>query len=592
MFGDVIQKSQGFRIAMAAILMAGLNLSSQPGLSALAQDNFRTESLSGSSLDAVVEYRPIFVTDIITYVALGDKLYFFGRFSDSEVGETQPKLISFDGQNYKSEQEFTFRDNSFPICLTAFNNKLYFVANARLQDSDPFLGLELWKFDPSISVGSSGRIGMVENLAGDENGFSYGCSTRSRAFTEFQGKLFFAANSGSGEELHSLDSTGSISQVFDIRPNTMLSSSPGEWAVFQDKLYFAAYDGEAKLWSYDGDSNPVKINTGEVSNPFHPVVLGSKLFFGAHIPETGYELFSFDGSATRLEADVIPGPSDSYLYDLTVFQDKIYFTAEYIAEDGYLDAEPFVFDGTFAQRLVEIFQPIQSAAGDYEHGSWPSEFTAIGDFLYFIAEDGNNDEPWVYDGVNLPRKLTSFSSSNGESSPSLYFTGPVYNSFLQFEDAVYFSATSSNSPSESKRLFAFVPPTSIAQVPESTNTSYSPVTVIRPIQEVIKTEPADLPLGLSTKLNTQTGQTAKIHIFNPIGKGKIQIFINGREVMWSNSRSQADYSGRKPRVDPKGQFYLPHTIRLQAGPNRIQVHIQGEPQLFSNGRTTVVYSSD
>src|SRR5690606_22847802 len=57
---------------------------------------------------------------------------------------------------------------------------------------------------------------------------------------EFQGKIYFSADTGAGSELHVYDpGTGTVSQVADLRPGTG-STSPQYLAVVGDKLYFSS----------------------------------------------------------------------------------------------------------------------------------------------------------------------------------------------------------------------------------------------------------------------------------------------------------------------------------------------------------------
>ena len=76
---------------------------------------------------------------------------------------------------------------------------------------------------------------------------------------------------------------GTISLVADINPNNG-DSDPGEFKVFNDKLYFSAFDGiERELWVYDGSSIPTMvadINDNGDSIPNGLTVFNNRLYFG------------------------------------------------------------------------------------------------------------------------------------------------------------------------------------------------------------------------------------------------------------------------------------------------------------------------
>jgi hypothetical protein len=70
----------------------------------------------------------------------------------------------------------------------------------------------------------------------------------------------------------------------------------------------------------------------------------------------------------------------------------------------------------------------------------------------------------------------------------------------------------------------------------------------------------------SVKKDTESN-TVKVRVFDVIGAGKVQIFVNGKEVAWINA---ADAN------DPKlfGE-YLVRTIELKSGKNAIEVFVNG-----------------
>jgi ELWxxDGT repeat protein len=119
-----------------------------------------------------------------------------------------------------------------------------------------------------------------------------------RSFVEYNGKLYFAAdsNDGYGVELYRYDpNTQNVSRVSDINPTTG-SSYPAWLTVYNGKLYFSAYHPTygTELWSYDGSTNTfalaADINGGGSSNPAWLTVYAGKLYFSAYTPSVGTEL--------------------------------------------------------------------------------------------------------------------------------------------------------------------------------------------------------------------------------------------------------------------------------------------------------------
>ena len=74
----------------------------------------------------------------------------------------------------------------------------------------------------------------------------------------FNNALYFEAYDGTnGYELWKYDGVNAPSVVVDIYPGSS-SSSPNDFIVFNNALYFEAYDGNngRELWKYDGVNAP------------------------------------------------------------------------------------------------------------------------------------------------------------------------------------------------------------------------------------------------------------------------------------------------------------------------------------------------
>jgi len=76
--------------------------------------------------------------------------------------------------------------------------------------------------------------------------------------------------------------------------------------------------------------------------------------------------------------------------------------------------------------------------------------------------------------------------------------------------------------------------------------------------------------GLSTartSVKPSTDGTLKVRVFDPVGSGKVQIFLNGQEVAWINTSNPAD-----PRLT---NGYFVRTLKLVEGKNVIEVFVDG-----------------
>jgi len=74
------------------------------------------------------------------------------------------------------------------------------------------------------------------------------------------------------------------------------------------------------------------------------------------------------------------------------------------------------------------------------------------------------------------------------------------------------------------------------------------------------------------------GRTIKIYAKNPVGSGKVQFIVDGREIAWANAVDANDPKLRVIRTDGPmaGVNYLVRTISLNPGKNRIEIRVNGE----------------
>ena len=356
----------------------------------------------------------------------------------------------------------SYLQGSRPYDLTQFNDLLYFAA------SDANTGSELW-----VSDGTTEGTNLVADIRPNNNESLFANGSNPRSFIEFSDRLYFrASDSVSNEELWVTDGTTEGTKlVKDIYPSDsesdyQNSSYAEEFAVAGDQLFFSADNGEngRELWVSDGTTEGTKlvkdINPGITDSyfpPFEPRVdssipqeltaVGDLIYFTADDGENGRELWVSDGTTegTKLVKDINPGfddseyiyakigksrrlenprPLSSYLYDLTEFNGKLYFSAE----DSINGRELWVSDGTESgTKLVKDIEPTINEYGD-PNGSFANGFIEFQDRLFFSSSNSEQgDELWVTDGtaegtqlfkdINPGTPPDSFGSVRLDSSP-------------------------------------------------------------------------------------------------------------------------------------------------------------------------------
>src|SRR5262245_20285828 len=289
---------------------------------------------------------------------------------------------------------------SYPEYLTSFRGALYFVAN------DGTNGRELWRSDGT----EAGTVLVKDINPGSSGSNPFNLTVIGRT-------LFFSAtDAANGTELCKSDGTAAGTVlVKDIRPGSA-GSNPSYHTVVKGTLYFTANDGVTgvELWKSDGtvtgtvlvkDIRPGNSPYGYPfgSNPRELTAVGDRLFFSADDGVTGRELWRSNGRATGtvLVEDINPGstygyPNSSNPENLTAVGDRLFFSAD----DGVHGTELWRSSGNAANTvLVEDIRPGSSPYGR-PYSSYPGELTAVGAQLFFTADDGEHGtELWESDGT-------------------------------------------------------------------------------------------------------------------------------------------------------------------------------------------------
>jgi len=256
-----------------------------------------------------------------------------------------------------------------------------------------------------------------------------------RSMVSIADVLYFIADDGiHGKELWKSDASG-VNMVQDIHPGVS-SSEIYSLVNVSGILYFSADNGNdgRELWKYDGvEASMVKdIRIGnESSHPGYLTNVAGVLYFTANDGTHGVELWKSEGTAstTVLVHDIVVGEEDSEPSDLTNVDGKLYFSAQ----DDVHGRELWKSDETGTELQLDIHLGTE--------GSGLKELTAIGDTLYFIADNGARTELWksrngttelaIVSGTNSrPKQLTHengilyFTARDSSHGTELWFIGP------------------------------------------------------------------------------------------------------------------------------------------------------------------------
>ncbi len=339
--------------------------------------------------------------------------------------------------------------------LTVLGRNLYFVAD------DGIHGRELWITDgtsrgtrmvedinykpplPNLSdhPGDSGNPGIMGGPADPGTGDpgpppSDPPTTQAsdpQELTVFRGRIYFSADDGlRGRELWVSDGTTLGTRlVADINPGISLdqapdglgdpylpdSSNPSHLTVVGKTLFFAADDGVngVELWKSDGTErgtvlvrNIARGSQGDPTGSFPDqlTAVGNTLYFTASDNRNGLGLWKSDGTSAGTVLVRSFAPSNDLFYgqiaSLTNVNGRLYFTAS-TSQSGL---ELWVSDGHWSNtKLVKDIFPgttvVPYLPDPVPNSSAPSNLMAVGNQVYFYAEDANHGrELWRSNGTS------------------------------------------------------------------------------------------------------------------------------------------------------------------------------------------------
>ncbi len=321
-----------------------------------------------------------------------------------------------DGENVTIWFQSTYGVTSMAVS----GNKIRWLSGNQIYESDG-LTTNLIKVLPDWTYSSYSADFMV-----DVSGTTY----------------FIYGTNTSGREIWKTDGTadGTV-LVKDIVPGSGSIYLYGSYKQVGSKLFFSAsYENGYELWVTDGTewgTYMVKdINPGSGSSyPEYLTNLNDNLlFFNAYNEVNGYELWKSDGTydGTVMVSDIYSGSNSSYptnygMKEFTVLNNKLYFGARSNFSDNFYSTDgsslTLIKDGFDAEAIVVFNNELFIRANDYNSSigfelwrsngtaagtklvkdiysgnksSYPSNFFAHNNNLYFLAEDGiHGNELWI-----------------------------------------------------------------------------------------------------------------------------------------------------------------------------------------------------
>ncbi|TXD82207.1 T9SS type A sorting domain-containing protein [Subsaximicrobium wynnwilliamsii] len=308
------------------------------------------------------------------------------------------------------EQVFDINEgegNSSPNNLFVFGSAIYFGADdsgGTNSPGDEDLGRELWKSD-----GTAAGTSFVSNLRTGDAGSSPG------NFFEYNGSLYFSANSGSGSVLFSSDGT------------TAGTAATGDGFVFNPTpldglIYFVDTTTGNSLNQFNGTSSALVAGSGSESLIGATMIAYQDKIFcymdeATDEPTIGRELYAYDPAidSFNLIKDITESNEDSGISNFTILGTNLYFEAL-----GKL----WKTDGTTAGTLAV-------AAAEAEGIDAINNFYAWNGKLFFEGDNGSDDQLWIYDPTL--DTVTNVSNVTGNHDPSdfaplgdfLYYSGKV-----------------------------------------------------------------------------------------------------------------------------------------------------------------------
>jgi ELWxxDGT repeat protein len=213
--------------------------------------------------------------------------------------------------------------------------------------------------------------------------------------------------------------------IKDINPGADPSAtSQQRMAGLGGSLYFEANDGSGSaLWRTDGTLDGTE-KLRAFSSIGDMVAINGYVYFVASDAalDVGSELWRTDGSTTEFVRDIFTGATSSNISDFTVVGDYLYFTATDF-DDGFdRNDEVWVVNTNFAGSLADS-ATLLDVNSNPAIGSSPSELTTVGTKLYFLTGD---DEIYVSTSGGAPVQVDTSVIDRGVDGDFVALNGQLY----------------------------------------------------------------------------------------------------------------------------------------------------------------------
>ncbi|MFN4894904.1 MAG: hypothetical protein ACK5GN_08455 [Pseudomonadota bacterium] len=300
-------------------------------------------------------------------------------------------------------------------------NRLFFFGEESHRSSNGSSANQLWlsngtRQGTQLIFGFDGNpVGLFERIVHNSNLYFFTTSSSSSLYglwrsdgttqgtqiisgnqcvglTSYAGRLFFVEYKLNKAHISKLAADGKTVELSVVLPEAPLARSDSPVFVGAGgHLYFLSA-GTTSLNKDIWRTDPLTLATtkvaSDVRDPQNLTEFNAALYFVATRSDVGRELFKADGSGVVLAHDIRTGVSDSLPSDLTAIGQELYFAAD----DGNSGREVWrVFGANGSQRALaeDIWPGLNS--------SLPYYFIGAARFMVFSADDGiTGIEPWIF----------------------------------------------------------------------------------------------------------------------------------------------------------------------------------------------------
>jgi ELWxxDGT repeat protein len=177
------------------------------------------------------------------------------------------------------------------------------------------------------------------------------------------------------------------------------SDVSGDFGVaFNGEYYFGSY---RDLWKSNGTSAGTTVVTS-LGGPVSGLVINNgKLYLNASGPSGNLWITDGTAAGTILLRESTSGLTSYGALELTAAGNLVFFVSNSAPDMQGGDLELFATDGTTVFRVKDIWPGFDPGSGEYLASSEPKQLRAIGNTLYFTANNGvNGRELWKSDGTD------------------------------------------------------------------------------------------------------------------------------------------------------------------------------------------------